>query len=130
MEKTFGRRIRPGECLPALRWSQKYLAIVWRSQETTMQLFCSGPLENLGIVHAQGQVWPIANPEHKERLRAWRRVVSLNCLPEWTARVFVKKERGGPVHCADFGAIALRRFLNSERLGPSGAAARCSSISA
>src|SRR5208283_3482496 len=77
--------------------------------------FMLGLLENLGIVHAQGQVWPIANQEDKEPLRARPRVVSPYCVPEWTSQVFVEKEGGGPVHGADFGAIALRRFLNSER---------------
>src|SRR5271166_567746 len=98
------RRMPPGfEVVPEVPCHRLAFA---RDNDAALLL---GPLENLSIVHAQGQVWPIANPEDKERLHAWPRVVSLNCLPEWTAQVFVKKERGGPVHGADFGDIALRR---------------------
>src|SRR5271157_6230727 len=89
-----------------------------------------GPLEYVGVVYAQWQVRRIAHSENLDRQGTWFCVVSLDCVPEWTAQVFIEHESARRDHGADSGAIALRLFLSSERLSRSGVVARCRLISA
>src|SRR5271157_707799 len=84
-----------------------------------------GPLEYVGVVHAQRQIRPITDSESQNRHGTWFCVVSLDRVPEWTAQVFIKQESAWRVHGADSGAIALSLFLSSERPSPAGVVARC-----
>src|SRR5271157_1188457 len=84
-----------------------------------------GPLEYVGVIHAQRQIGPIAHSENQDRRGIWFCVVSLDRVPEWTAQVFIEQESTRQDHGADSGVIALSLFLSSARPSPSGVVARC-----
>src|SRR5271157_1021423 len=92
--------------------------------------FCSAHWSMSGSSMPSGRSGESPTRKKPDRQGTWFCVVSLDCVPEWTAQVFIEHESARRDHGADSGAIALRLFLSSERLSRSGVVARCRLISA